>query len=247
MNERKPRIVRGFASGILHFVRFCRDQALSLDYSPDAVIVTTEKIYSSEKKELSAFFKAPVYEEYGAREVSIMAHECSTHTGLHLAEEMFIFEVVNSLGTAFDGRGEILVTPLFNFATPLLRYRLGDEVTIEPAECSCGRRLKRLKEVNGRIGDYIKARDGRLLHGEFFAHLFYDTEGIKQYQLIQNEKGLVVLNIVKSAKFREAELQRVLGDIQAAAGNLLTVTVNFVEHVNPSSSGKRRSVISYVE
>lgn len=80
-----------------------------------------------------------VFEDYGSTETGSLAGEC-THGRLHLWSDRIYFEVLEPESGAItpDGRGQLLVTPLFREAMPLLRYLIGDEVEITPSHCGCG-------------------------------------------------------------------------------------------------------------
>jgi phenylacetate-coenzyme A ligase PaaK-like adenylate-forming protein len=56
--------------------------------------------------------------------------------------------------------GELVVTPLYNYTTPLIRYRSGDFVEKGPA-CPCGRSLPTIARVVGRREHMFSFPDGR--------------------------------------------------------------------------------------
>jgi phenylacetate-CoA ligase len=246
--KNKPEIIHGYASSVFLYVKYCKEHQIPFAYRPQSVILTADKISKYQKEKISDFFQCEVFEEYGCREFSIIAHECSHHQGFHLSEELFIFEVfdLNSKKCSFEGKGEIVVTPFFNYAMPLLRYCLGDEVTISSEICSCGRKLKLLSNVEGRIADYVITKSGKLIHGEFFAHLFYFCKGVEMYQINQHEKGIVVINIVKNKNFQESEVVKFLADLKKMCKDDLEASVEYVANIKTPASGKRRSVISNI-
>ncbi len=67
-----------------------------------------------------------------------------------------------------NGLGNLISTPLFNYAFPLFRYNTGDVGKITIGRCGCGRGLSKISELGGRIRDFIILKDGRHIHGAFF-------------------------------------------------------------------------------
>lgn len=83
---------------------------------------------------------------YHRKEFGIIASECAEHEGVHAHSELFIVEVIDDSGSpAADGqRGRILVTDLFNYNMPFIRYDTGDTARISHATCTCGLSTPRL-------------------------------------------------------------------------------------------------------
>lgn len=100
-----------------------------------------------------AWGHASIRDVYALEELGIIAAECSQGDGLHGFEDAFIYEVVDPASDEVLGvgeRGELVVTPLFADAMPLLRYRTGDLVTFDDGACACGRTHLRLR-VLGKV------------------------------------------------------------------------------------------------
>ena len=100
-----------------------------------------------------AWGHASIRDVYALEELGIIAAECSQGDGLHGFEDAFIYEVVDPASDEVLGagkRGELVVTPLFSDAMPLLRYRTGDLVTFDDGECACGRTHLKLR-VLGKV------------------------------------------------------------------------------------------------
>jgi len=83
-----------------------------------------------------------VVEEYGSTETGSLAGECP-YGNLHLWADRALFEVFDpETGQVSDeGAGQLVVTPLYRQAMPLLRYNLEDNVEVSYADCACGWQL----------------------------------------------------------------------------------------------------------
>jgi phenylacetate-CoA ligase len=80
--------------------------------------------------------------------------------------------------------GEAVGTCLYRYATPIIRYFIGDVVRLRDDECSCGRGLPLLESIQGRLVDYIVARDGVFISPCVLTTAMQKIEGIKQFKII---------------------------------------------------------------
>ena len=81
--------------------------------------------------------------------------------------------------------GEIYFTTLHNYSMPLIRYEIGDTAIVsEKKVCSCKRGWPLIRSVTGRTSNHFKTRDGGIVHGEYFTHLFYGKDEIRKFQVM---------------------------------------------------------------
>jgi phenylacetate-CoA ligase len=115
-----------------------------------ALFVGGEPLSAARRARISALWGVPVVEEYGSTETGSLAGECQNGR-MHLWADRAIFEVYDpatgAIGTT--GTGQLVVTPLFRQAMPLLRYNLEDDVEVSDAPCDCGWALPTVR-VMGR-------------------------------------------------------------------------------------------------
>jgi phenylacetate-CoA ligase len=193
-------------------------------------------------------FRVPVYNRYGSREVGCVASECSRRSGLHLHIDKIIEVLDLETGRpVFDTPGRIVVTLLSNRALPLIRYDLGDIGILTHKRCSCGVNTPVLEKVLGRSSDFILTPSGRLIHGEYFTHIFYGRRNIKQFQFVQESRIRYAVRIVANGELAVAELGDIRQEILAVLGSNADVRFEFQEHIPPLSSGKFRFTVSNVK
>jgi phenylacetate-CoA ligase len=107
-------------------------------------------------------FGAPTIPFYSSKEGHKMAHRCSENRNYHVASEAVLLEILRPDGSecAPGETGRVVVTPLFSYAQPLIRYEQGDLALVgEP--CSCGRTLPVLANILGRVKHVFHRLDGR--------------------------------------------------------------------------------------
>ena len=100
---------------------------------------------------------------YSSEETGFMATECPHRPVYHLCAEMAFVEIVDDAGVpvAPGQPGRVLVTALYNYATPFIRYEIGDVAIADPAPCACGRSLPVLSQILGRTRHAFVFRDGK--------------------------------------------------------------------------------------
>ena len=157
----KPSALRGYASSFAVFARYIERNNLPIH--PIKVILTTGEILMPEYREIiERVFQCPVYDEYGAGDGGVNAHECPLKDGLHISEERCVVEITDKDGNVLkDGEiGYVTATDLGNYAFPFLRYQVGDMAYIKPEKCTCGRASRVLGQVIGRVGKLIYNKQG---------------------------------------------------------------------------------------
>jgi phenylacetate-CoA ligase len=115
------------------------------------------------RKEIEKRFNAPAYNIYGLTEIMGpgVGLECSVQEGLHLFEDHFYPEIIDSdtLEPLSEGnRGELVLTTLTREGTPLIRFRTKDITALKRGKCSCGRNLVKMERITGRTDDMLKIR-----------------------------------------------------------------------------------------
>jgi phenylacetate-CoA ligase len=111
-----------------------------------------------------------------------------------VSEDHFIVEVIDpdTLEVLPEGEeGELVFTTITKQAFPLIRYRTGDISRILPGSCSCGRTLRRIERVSGRIDDMIII-DGKNLFPSQIESLLFEIEGVEpHFQIVlDRQEGL---------------------------------------------------------
>ena len=130
---------------------------------------------------------------------------------------------------------------------PFIRYRIGDIGRLSDEVCPCGNQLPVLAELLGRSTATFRTKTGALIHGGYFTQQFYNVIGVNQFQLIQETFERCVLKLVINAQWQETTGDLLVRKIQDTLGPDVAVTVEFVEEIPLSTSGKREFTISKVD
>jgi phenylacetate-CoA ligase len=246
INNFQPFYIRGYASSLYFFAKWIEDNGMDI-VIPHAVFTTAEKLFPSMREKIQDVFQCPVYDHYGLNDGGLSAFECSEHAGLHIDTERSVLEVVDEQGNQIDkGVGRILATSLSNFAMPFIRYDTGDIGNITNDPCPCGRGSKLLKEVIGREQEILKTPEGTYIHGEFFSHIFWEIENVKEFQVIQHDLDHILINIVPEANFNKNQLEIITKYINKRSPQW-NVEFKFPENLERSAGGKYKFIINTME
>jgi len=201
-------------------------------------------------------FNVEINDIYGSEEFGFVAFECNEHTGLHVITDCALLEFLKDEEPVAAGEvGEIVVTGLYNHAMPFIRYRLEDLGIPSDERCGCGRAWPVIKSVEGKTRDFFVLPSGRKISPGALLRSFYEEMkeqvfGISQWQLIQEKRNKVLLNVVKGKEFDANAIERIRKKIEAIfvrLGENVEVNLQVVANIPRGRTGKRRAIISYVK
>ena len=191
IRRRRPKMLFGYPSALSHIARHAEQRGLCMDnLGIKVAFVTSERLYDEQRATISRAFGCPVANGYGGRDAGFIAHECPVG-GMHLTAEDIVVEIVGPQGQVLPPgeAGEIVVTHLATKDFPFVRYRTGDVAVLNDLRCNCGRGLPMLKEIQGRVTDFLVAADGTVMHGLALIYILRDLQGVKQFKIVQESRA----------------------------------------------------------
>ena len=230
-----PKLLLTYIQSIYQVAKYIKDNNLDAP-KLNAIMTTAGTLYPNQKRLLEEVFNTKVYNRYGSREVGNIA--CSKgDEELYISKYIFV-EVLKENGEiSTNGKGELLITTLTNFAMPLIRYKIGDVGEIETKQ-----NLQILKKLYGRDVDMFKTKDGSFIDGEYFSDLFYFMEWVYKYQVIQKDYDHIVVKIATKEP-NKGDLEHIENGIKKIMGKC-RVDFEIVDDIPQLSSGKFRYTIS---
>lgn len=210
--EHRPGYLLSMPSNLRALADTCLASGVRLD-SLQELLTFGEALTPATRARLEAVFEVPVVDMYSTLEVGYIALQCPEHQHYHVQAESALVEVLDARGrSCAPGQvGEIVVTPLHNFASPLLRYRLGDHVLVGAA-CPCGRGLPVIERIMGRERNLITLPDGSRHWPSFPEEEWMDIAPIRRMQLAQTGIDRVEVRLVMDRRLASTEQER-LGQV----------------------------------
>lgn len=238
----KPEFIYGYSSILSEFANFVIDHDIKFS-GIKGVVSTAETLRNRDL--MSIAFNAPVYDQYGSSEIFCTAHECvKGNMHLNIDEVLIEFEDIAENSEI----KKMICTPLYLYGMPLLRYDLQDCAAEVDKQCACGLPYPIIDLKVGRISDNLISDKGKLVSGVTLSWYLTDaTEGIEQYQLIQEKYDEFMLTLVCKPDCREnnEEQIKILLSEMLKMQNL-NIMFDYVDKIHPEKNGKFKPIYSKV-
>jgi phenylacetate-CoA ligase len=243
IDDYRPQVIVGYVGPLVRLAQWLLDTGRRVA-APRSIIGAAESLHEFQREIIERAFGCPAYNTYGCREFMLIASECERREGLHVNADHLVVELQRHPGAPATEPGEVVITDLFNYGMPFVRYLNGDVATASDHVCSCGRGLPLLQRVDGRLLDAIRTPAGHLLPGEFFPHMLKDVPGLVRFQVVQRRLDQLELSLVRGPGFDEASLAYIRRELAKVVGDSLQLNVHFVDDIPLTPSGKWRVCIS---
>jgi len=179
-----------------------------------------------------------VADTYSAQELGYMALQCPDHEHFHVTAESVFVEIVDERGEpcAAGDSGRVVVTPLHNFAMPLIRYAIGDYAEAGPP-CACGRGLPVLARILGRARNLLTLPTGERIGAMFVNDVFKDAP-VAQFQVVQHALDHLEMRVVPTRPFTPDDERRISACVIGRLGHPFRITFSYLEEIPRGPGGK---------
>ncbi|MGZ6367309.1 MAG: phenylacetate--CoA ligase family protein [Ktedonobacteraceae bacterium] len=190
LNAFQPVIVGGYPSVLEVLAK--EQKAGRLHIHPVLINAARETLTNAIRQHIAAAFQCSVGNYYGSSEAVGLTFECKNKQ-LHVNSDWYILEPVDEFDQPVPSghlSQSVLVTNLANRVQPIIRYKMGDRVTINPDTCQCGSPFTVI-HVIGRTDEILSLPTS---HGEeiqifplAISSIAEETPGVFSCQIIQTE------------------------------------------------------------
>jgi phenylacetate-CoA ligase len=232
-----PAYVNTLPSNILRLGLRARDQPDAPPQIP--IIISVAEHLPPEVRALAeTTFGSRVINILSSAEGGVIAIECPASGLLHIQSEAVLAEIIGDTGEpcAVGEVGELVVTPLYNYATPLIRYRSGDFVEKGPP-CSCGRSLPTIARVVGRREHMFSFPDGR--------HKLPGIDRVRISEILGHESWIFAQTGPTTGELQiaddgyEGHTKELITLLTAATDEMFSIATTRVASLPLTSGGKR--------
>lgn len=210
-----------------------------------SVWTMSEVVDDEMRRACASVFGCRIVHNYSSAETGYIALQCPMTDSFHVQSESVLVEVVRPDGSPC-GPGEVgrvLLTSLHGFATPLLRYEIGDEAEVG-GPCPCGRPLPVLRRVVGRSFDYLVLPSGERRHVDTGYHGMCRVPAVREFQVVQRSVGEIEVFLVLSRALLPAEESEILGILRAEFGECFGFRLTVRDFIERTEAGKVRTFLS---
>lgn len=207
LNAFQPVMLGGYPTALELLIE--EQQQGRLHIEPVLIMTGGEYLSDDLRQRLAETFQCYVQTNYSCTEGGTIACECRDGH-FHVNEDWVLLEAVDEYNEPVpDGQlaHKVLLTNLFNYTQPFIRYELTDRVIIHNEPCPCGNTTKWL-EIEGRTDEVLTFADGKKVAPLSLYALLKEVPSLKRFQLIQHNTQHLELRVSAEQKepvFAEAK------------------------------------------
>lgn len=242
LRRRRVSCVLGYSSALWSLARHIDEMGRAAeDFGLSVVMSDSESLLPSTKRQLAAAFGCPVVDRYANEENGLLACTQPDDDLFHLNRASYFFEFLKLDSDEPEEKGSlarIVVTDLYSYAMPMIRYDTGDLAIV--ADDGPGP-ARTLRSIEGRRADVIYDVLGRELSSTTIGTLMDEFADVARYQLIQESASAYRLRLCGT---ESARIERALeAKFVTALGSTARVAVEFVDDIPSGRNGKFRTTI----
>ncbi len=235
----RPDVVMGYP-GLLALI--ARNLPGEIAAHPFRLAICVGEVISQETRAaIETGFHCPAVDMYSGSEFGIVAIEDRSARRLFVSEETMAVEFKEPANPApvHGELVELIVTPFYNHAMPLIRYSTGDLAEADKAPASDGRTLRRLVRIAGRQRDFFVLPSGRHWWPQISQpKLLIEFLSFDQIQFVQIERGRIELRFVSHLAEPVKNAAELMATLRAAVPEPVEFALQQVPEIARHPSGK---------
>ena len=193
------------------------------------------------KQVIESAFQCPVRDLYGCAELGDIAAQRGDSLSLWPFANLFYVEVVRGGRPAADGEvGRVLITDLWNYAMPMIRYDIGDVAKVRYEKTDDGQPAMCL-EIHGRVQDCLVAEDGTILTSDVVTDVLLAQPGVLGFQMEARAENELYLQVVPR-RTEPPNLDAINEVVLGLVGKQYRIWSRLVPTIPPEPGGKYRFV-----
>lgn len=226
-----------------YFIRTGNDRP-KRDPGVIGLISGAEMLYDQTRQSLERYFGCRCVSRYSNEENGVLAQDEQQNNVFLINEAHYYIEILKMDSDEPAERGEVgrvVVTDLFNYAMPMIRYDTGDIGALTDVPFA-GVKRRAISNFGGRKCDAITDAKGNRISPHMVTNVLWSFTDIRQFQFIQ--KGVAAYHIVVNPEENFTRERELIDALRSMVGNDAQVTVSYVSEIPILSSGKRKYIVN---
>jgi phenylacetate-coenzyme A ligase PaaK-like adenylate-forming protein len=250
----RPTHLTAYASMLHEIARAIEGGELSLKPDLEEVVNISERLMPQARQHYTEIFGAPLLDNYSMGECLFLTNGCAASGGMHVNADWAILEVVDEANEpvpAGEKGARVLVTNLANYVQPIIRYEVGDILTMATKQCKCGNNMPLIDHVDGRDSDVfqVKTENGvRSLQPTIFELALGRILDVREYQLIQENdtQFRILIEPLPGKKVNREWVEKIMRDQlrEYELDEKLEITLEAVDRLTADGDQKFKRVVS---
>lgn len=247
INKEKAKCLRGYASSFDLLARYVGEHHLKLP-SLKIIIAGSEALFDSTRELVRENIGCNIVSQYANEENGILAQEQigdSLHR-FYLNDSGYFFEVLkfdSDEPAGYGKLGRLVITDLFNYAFPVIRYDNGDNCIMELDEVT---QRPYISKLFGRRLDMIYNTLGEPVFPMTLARILKNYDTISQWQFVQEDQTQYAVKLILNGiRGEQNEIENeILSELRGLLGVNSDIHFRYVNELPVLNSGKRKSVVN---
>jgi phenylacetate-CoA ligase len=247
LDKNNIRYIEGYPSTLFTLASYLASTGQK--YKMNTVFTSSETLFEFQREIIEEVFQTKVFDFYGMAERTTYATECAMHSGHHINTDYGVTEFLDSNDAPVQKgeMGRIIATSLHNYAFPMIRYQTNDSCSTKVKSCDCGSSFPLMDDVATKNEAIITLPDGRWISPSVLTHPFKPMINIIASQIIQENLHHIRIKIQKNEKYTLSDEKMLLSAFKERVGKDIGLSVEYVEEISKTSSGKFKWVTSRVK
>ncbi len=252
INEFQPDALSGYSSGAYLLAQ--EQIKRNIDIKPKRIMCSADPLTLKMRQTIKQAFGIEPINFYAASESIGMAAECDIGQGFHLFDDWHSFEIVDeNLKPVEPGEpGKLLLTNLYNYTQPLIRYRLDDEIILDDKPCECGCPFPLIKNIAGRQEEFLwfEKGDGTKEYIHPLVIVEFVVPGLEKLQVVQTQRNKLLMKVIIHGNKEDilSAIRKRMKEILKGKGleDVVSFEVEVVKEIeNDAKTGKFKLIIPY--
>lgn len=243
LKKHKPRYIVAYPSAIFQLARYLEKNNIDTFPKFRMILCSGETLYDWQREQIEKTFNCRVHSLYSHNEQTVFATTCNYSNYYHINPEYGITELIKQDGkyaTKENELGEIVGTGFNNYVFPLIRYKTRDVGIYSTKKCECGRNFQLLKAIQGRFFEFIITKNNCNITLNSILNVINNcSKNVKDWQIIQDTKGEVVLKIIRDDEYSNKDEQLILKSLKKKFIKNLNFTMQYTNQIPLAPSGKK--------
>ncbi len=238
-------VILGYSSALRDICHYLdKINAYPLDVDIASIIAMADGLSDHTRRKLKFYFDVPVHLRYSNHENGILSLQLSQEThNLQINWASYFIEILHlekDVPVAEGTLGRVVVTDLFNYCMPFIRYDTGD-LAVMTKKNAYFKGSSVFHRIEGRKMDVLLDTQGHVISGFNILHLESYSE-IRQFQVIQESRTEYRINLSVSRPLKGET--KIIEHFKGFLGSDAKIEISYMQEIPPLQSGKRRLVVN---
>lgn len=242
--KKRVQSIAGYASSMASLSQFIKDEQIDCSqFKVWSITPVSEAMPPFIREQLAEQFSCPVCALYGAEEFGTVGVQKKDANTYYMDTSGMFFEVLklDEDVPAKDGElGRLVVTDLYNYAFPLIRYDNGDAVVRRTERLPDSRCRQYFTQIYGRRSDIIYGTDGEPRSPHVITNRMWGVEHITQWKFVQTDR--MAYKFVLNADRAKIDEGYICSLVRDGLGEGASISFEYVDELPVLRSGKRKYI-----